>query len=127
MEAWLKFRAEGVTRNIGLSIGSLVFQGLNTVEIILAICIVIMLIRIQRKKYNIKKLAIIIVPMAMLFIQTFYLLPALDERIQLILNNKPTPESKIHLLYVVSEVIKMVGLFWAGSKILNYYNININK
>lgn len=36
MEAWLKFRAEGVTLPIGLGIGRLVFQALNRVEWVLA-------------------------------------------------------------------------------------------
>ena len=33
MEAWLKFQAEGVTQIIGLSIGRLVFNALNKVEL----------------------------------------------------------------------------------------------
>ena len=32
MEAWLKFRAPGVTLPVGLSIGRLIFSALNKVE-----------------------------------------------------------------------------------------------
>lgn len=37
MEAWLKFRAPGITLPLGLGIGRLVFAALNKVEWILAI------------------------------------------------------------------------------------------
>ena len=39
MEAWLKFRAPGVTLPIGLGIGRLVFGALNRVEWILAVVV----------------------------------------------------------------------------------------
>ncbi|HQW87358.1 MAG TPA: hypothetical protein PLH93_09245, partial [Flavobacteriales bacterium] len=39
MEAWLKFRAHGVTLPIGLGIGRLVFQALNRVEWALAVAL----------------------------------------------------------------------------------------
>jgi len=41
MEAWLKFRAEGITMPLGLSIGRLVFDALNKVEWVLAIAILL--------------------------------------------------------------------------------------
>ena len=41
MEAWLKFRAAGVTLPIGLGIGRLVFQALNKVEWVLVIAILV--------------------------------------------------------------------------------------
>ncbi len=44
LEAPLKFRAPGVTLPIGLGIGRLVFRALNTVEVVLAIVILVSLI-----------------------------------------------------------------------------------
>ena len=49
--AWLKFRAEGVSREIGLSIGKLVFTALNRVEIVLLVSVWIIHI-IQEKIQN---------------------------------------------------------------------------
>ena len=51
MEAWLKFQAEGVSREIGLSIGKLVFTALNRVEIVLLVSVWIIHI-IQKKIQN---------------------------------------------------------------------------
>ncbi|RYG21549.1 MAG: hypothetical protein EOO07_02375, partial [Chitinophagaceae bacterium] len=45
LEAWLKFRAPGVTLPIGLGIGRLVFAALNKVEWIFAVAIMISNIR----------------------------------------------------------------------------------
>lgn len=44
MEAWLKFRASGITLPLGLGIGQLVFNALNKVEWTLAIIIMLNLI-----------------------------------------------------------------------------------
>ena len=40
MEAWLKFRAPGITLPLGLGIGRLVFNALNKVEWIFALVII---------------------------------------------------------------------------------------
>lgn len=40
MEAWLKFRAPGITLPLGLGIGRLVFNALNKVELVLAVIII---------------------------------------------------------------------------------------
>jgi len=45
MEAWLKFRAPGVTLPIGLGIGKLIFAALNKVEWVFGIVIFIMLLK----------------------------------------------------------------------------------
>ena len=44
LETPLKFRAPGITVPLGLSIGRLVFRALNTVEIVLAIALIIALL-----------------------------------------------------------------------------------
>ena len=41
MEAWLKFRAPGITVPLGLGIGRLVFNALNKVELVFAIVVLI--------------------------------------------------------------------------------------
>ncbi|MGB0437686.1 MAG: hypothetical protein ACPGIJ_12045, partial [Mycobacterium sp.] len=41
VEAPLKFRAPGVTLKIGLGIGRLVFRALNTMEVLLALTIIV--------------------------------------------------------------------------------------
>jgi uncharacterized membrane protein (DUF485 family) len=41
MEAWLKFRAPGITVPLGLGIGRLVFNALNKVELVFALIVII--------------------------------------------------------------------------------------
>ena len=44
--------------------------------------------------------------MVVLVIQSIWLLPKLDERAQMIIQNIKVKESKIHILYVILELIK---------------------
>lgn len=108
MEAWLKFQAPGVTREAGLSIGSLVFGVLNKVEIFFSLLLIVAMVRLKNEKHLF--FAGLIFVMAILAVQSFFLLPELDRRIQLIINGTTPPESPLHLYYVILEVIKVIGL-----------------
>jgi hypothetical protein len=44
MEAWLKFRAPGVTLPVGLSIGKLVFTALNRMEWVFVFILMVLLV-----------------------------------------------------------------------------------
>lgn len=115
MEAWLKFRAPGVTLEIGLGIGRLVFGYLNKVEWAFAILI---LICITSTCHTIKtaKNLFYFFSLLILTIQTFYLLPLLDDRaLQYINHLNPSP-SKLHMFYIILEFIKTLGLFAFGIK-----------
>jgi hypothetical protein len=46
-----------------------------------------------------------------LILQTTWLLPALDTRAMLHIENKPVPHSNLHFLFVGGEVLKVAGLF----------------
>lgn len=120
MEAWLKFQAEGVTLKIGLSIGSLVFNALNKVELILAIGILITLV-LTKNNIKIGLLKRMLLPYSILLFQSCYLLPVLDKRILSIQQGFPIPKSYDHLWYVILEVIKITALILIGIQILNRY------
>lgn len=111
MEAWLKFRAPGVSLPIGLGIGKLVFGALNIVEWILAVIIGIGLIRINELKNYGFGVALII-----LLIQSFWLLPGLNARADSIIGGKVVEDSLLHLYYVGIEVIKLLLLIGFGCK-----------
>lgn len=112
MEAWLKFQAEGVTREIGLSIGKLVFTALNRVELVLLLIVwVILIFQKQYKKWQLSIGNIMIwVLTAILAIQTFWLLPELVERAELIIAGIKPPGSPVHLFYGLFELIKVIVL-----------------
>ena len=115
MEAWLKFRADGVTLPIGLGIGRLVFQALNRVEWALALAVLADLLwhRVARPPRW-----LIALPLFILIIQSLWLLPALDERaLQAIHGHLPGP-SHLHLLYVAGEVVKVAALIILGTRLV---------
>lgn len=113
MEAWLKFRAPGITLPLGLGIGSLVFKALNLMEWLFALLIAARFIlnRNRERSSRITQYGIIII---LLLIQTFWLLPALDTRIPLYQQGLEVPSSPLHIYYVVAEVFKVTLLFIVG-------------
>ncbi|WP_299159603.1 hypothetical protein [uncultured Tenacibaculum sp.] len=115
MEAWLKFKANGVTTQIGLSIGRLIFKALNTVELSLAIIILVTLL-LNKNSNLLKKL---LLPFVILVIQTFYLLPVLDERAIKIIANISVEKSYNHILYVLLELLKIITLLLTGIQIIH--------
>lgn len=108
MEAWLKFRIEGVTLNIGLRIGKKIFRALNRMEwVLLASYSMFWSYGLNTSNRLITTLSILLV--IILAIQTFYLLPRLEKRIDLILTGENVIKSKHHLYFIAAEVLK-VGL-----------------
>lgn len=113
MEAWLKFRAPGITVPLGLGIGRLVFNALNKVELVFAIVILINIFWQTSDILKWQNLAFA-VPFALLLIQTFWLLPALDARAELHIQGQYVPSSNLHFYYVGMELVKIVGLSLFG-------------
>lgn len=114
MEAWLKFRAPGVTLPIGLGIGRLVFAALNKVEWVFAVTILISNIRTVRK---IKISPFYVIVVLILILQTVWLLPALDARALLYIEAKPVPPSSLHLYFAIAEGIKFLLLLIFGIRL----------
>ncbi len=117
MEAWLKFRAPGVTLPIGLGIGRLVFAALNKMEWILFLSIIASLFPfrnvIQTSKFTLSIGAI------MLAMQTIWLLPALDHRAELYITGAEVQPSNLHIYYVITEGIKMISLLLLGRSLFS--------
>lgn len=113
MEAWIKFRAPGVSLAAGLSIGRLVFDALNKVEWVLAVLIFLNLLlkkSLLLVRYNWSFYLVV----TLLILQTFWLLPALDVRASLVMQFQTVPPSHFHFYFVGMEVIKVVCLFVFG-------------
>lgn len=109
MEAWLKFRAPGITVPLGLGIGKLVFNALNKVELVFAFVIIVNTLWNTSDILKWQNLTFV-VPLILLLIQTFWLLPALDARAELHIQGQSVPPSNLHFYYVGMEVAKVVGL-----------------
>ncbi|WP_405266236.1 hypothetical protein [Cellulophaga sp. Ld12] len=123
MEAWLKFRAPGIDTALGLGIGQLVFSALNKVEITSAIVILVLSVA-SKEKNSLRLQGLFYTAVAILVLQSAWLLPALDERANLIREGVVLGKSKLHLWYVLVEIIKITCLILFGFRSFKYLNKN---
>jgi hypothetical protein len=113
MEAWLKFRAPGVTLPEGLGIGKLVFTALNRMEWVFVFILMILLVP-HIKKFSSAFISISGTVIGLLMLQTLWLLPQLTHRAELIIAGYQPGESYIHLLFGIAEVLKVLFLLYLG-------------
>lgn len=118
LEAWLKFRAPGVTASIGLSIGRLVFGALNKIEWLLAMVLMIGTIARQEPLLSAGNVVISAI-WTILIVQTAWLLPVLNKRAQQVINHQPVKPSSRHVIFIAAELIKVGLLLTAGISLLN--------
>lgn len=116
MEAWLKFRAPGITVPLGLGIGRIVFSALNKVEWVFSIAMLINLLFPLGYKFSLASIAYLI-PVLLLILQTVWLLPALDIRAELHIQGETVPPSNLHFYYVGMEAMKVICLAVFGTSL----------
>lgn len=115
IETPLKFRAPGVTLQIGLGIGRLVFRALNTAEAVLAIAVCASLAA-QRPTIGIVIAAAVAV--LALVAQVAFVRPRLGRRSDAVLAGEEGPRSRAHWAYVGLEILKVIALIIAGVSLL---------
>ena len=115
LEAPLKFRAPGVTLQLGLGIGRLVFRALNACELLLAVIIGVTLLDHES---SVGADASIVVAVGSLLVQTVLLRPMLSKRTTAVLAGEERQRSVVHYFYIGFEVIKVVALITAGVLLL---------
>ena len=116
LEAPLKFRAPGVTLEVGLGIGRLVFRALNFCEVLFAALIV------GTFAFDAPALRVEIaaaVAIGSLFVQVLLVRPALTRRSDAVLAGADAPRSRGHYVYIGFEVIKAMSLLVTGMLLLN--------
>ena len=111
LEAPLKFRAPGVTLQIGLGIGRVVFRALNVCEVLLAVTVVVAVWAGGAGTLGIAAVAVAVV---MLTVQIVAVRPALTRRSDQVLAGAEGPRSHAHVVYVGLEVVKVIALVAAG-------------
>ena len=119
LEAPLKFRAPGITIQLGLGIGRLVFRALNACEIALAVLVAVALV-IGRPCTG--AIAAALVAVGALLVQLIAVRPRLTRRSDAVLADASQAEagrSTAHYVYVVFEVIKVVALLVGGILLLS--------
>lgn len=116
LEAPLKFRAPGITLQLGLGIGRLVFRALNAAEAVWAVIVVVAVIVGSWAGPAVPVAAGIAV--GALLVQLVAVRPALTLRSDAVLAGHEGPRSSAHLVYVAIEVVKVAALIWLGVAVL---------
>jgi len=114
MESWLKFKTPGLEVPMGLSIGRLVFKGLNRVEWAFCLLIWLSCFMLGFDRLPLLLSAIYLLLTIFLFLQAFWLLPAMSKRVEARLHGEALPPSSLHFWYVGMEMIKAVTLIFSG-------------
>ncbi len=115
LEAPLKFRAPGVTHQVALGIGRLVFRALNVCELVLATAIVISLVVASPVP---EATVAVAAAAAALLAQILAVRPALSRRSDAVLAGADGPRSHAHRWYIALEVVKVVALLFTGMALL---------
>jgi hypothetical protein len=118
LEAPLKFRAPGITIQLGLGIGRLVFKALNLCEVALA---AVALASAVLGHARTGAIVALVVAVAALGAQVVGVRPALTRRSDAVLADAAVAESgrsHAHLVYVGFELAKVVALLVGGALLL---------
>lgn len=107
LEAPLKFRAPGVTTELGLGIGRLVFRALNIVEAVLAAVLLVAAVVLAPAGAVWIWLAIAVV---ILVVQLAVVRPPLSRRSDRVLAGEELPRSTAHYWYIGLEIAKVIAL-----------------
>jgi len=116
LETPLKFRAPGVTLQIGLGIGRLVFRALNLVELVFATVLVVVLLVAAPPARVVVGVALAV---TVLVVQVAMVRPVLTRRSDRALAGESPPRSRAHYWYVGLELVKLVALPTTGVMVMN--------
>lgn len=123
MESWLKFQAPGVTLSAGLGIGKIVFGALNKMEWVFALIVFIYFVLNRGAPGKLWYGCVVLILIA----QTFWLLPGLDARADIIISGKETPPSSLHWIFVIAELVKVVLLLFFSIALFKRYARNTDQ
>ncbi|KHL03505.1 hypothetical protein [Sinomonas humi] len=119
LEAPLKFRAPGITIELGVGIGRLVFRALNTAECVLAAVVVVCLVALggSTPAAAVVLMAILVV---VLVLDVAVLRPRMDRRYTSGNVSDAMPRHSLHLWYVGLELVKVASLVILGISALTH-------
>jgi hypothetical protein len=99
----VKFLAPSLALPVALDVGRQTFTAFNRVELVLAVAL-LACVAVGRMRWVGLGLAAILA--ALVAVQTFWLLPALDARVEIILQGGTPPASGLHVLYIWADALK---------------------
>lgn len=114
-----KFQAPSLTMPVALDVGRAQFQWLGMAEAVCAIAILALLLW-RRRAPGWPLLA----ALGLFALQRLWLMPLLDERTLAVIAGQPVGESRLHLVYVAAEIVKIGLLLWASCRIAQARNFS---
>ena len=102
-----KFLAPSLTLPVALDVGRQTFAIFNKVEWLYIVVAALLLMLGVRRAATVIGLAVVALVVAS---QTFWMLPALDARVGMIIAGGMPPPSRLHTLYIVAEIAKLLAL-----------------
>ena len=115
LESPLRFTVATLPREAAFDLGQVVFNALNTVELVLLLILAV-LVGISG---NARQLRLGFALLAlMVAVQSIWLLPELTERAAMVVAGIDPPVSIVHRAYVTTEITKLLTLFWLGLRSL---------
>ena len=115
-EAPLKFRAPGVTLQIGLGIGRMVFRALNAAELVLG---AVVLVALEFEPPPARVMVAILVAVVVLAVQLVAVRPSLTRRSDAVLAGEEGQERlRGHYAYIGLELTKAIALLVSGILLL---------
>ena len=107
----VKFRAESLSLPVALDVGRQTFHLMGRVEIALAVGMVAVAVLLAiRQGVGVWVGAAIGLVIIIVIAQALVLLPRLDARTSAIIDGEVLASSRLHLVYVASEIIKLATL-----------------
>ena len=107
-----KFWAHSLTLPVALDVGRQTFQFFNKLELGALAALSILIFSLKQTWFP---RAMVLLIAALLALQFLWLLPALDQRVEVFLSGAVPPESQLHKVYIACDVWKLVllaGLAW---------------
>lgn len=102
-----KFLAPSLPLTVALDVGRHTFAVFNKVEWLFCATMVAGLMLGTRTAFNVAGVAVAVL---VVILETFWLLPTLDQRVGMIIAGQQPPPSSLHTVYIVLEFAKLVAL-----------------
>ncbi|MFS4470312.1 hypothetical protein [Chryseobacterium sp. T20] len=109
LETPLKFQVPGITLQIALGLGKLMF-GLSSKIQWGFLIVILLLMSVSWKNHTKIDFIILIILFSILAIEQFWLLPILDSRVDLLSSGKALPPTPLHDYFIYAETAKALML-----------------
>lgn len=102
----VKFLAPSLTLPVALDVGRQTFMVFNITELVCAFALMALALLAASRRPQVLAGGVLL----LVVIQTIWLLPVLDARVEIILQGDMPPPSQLHTLYIAMDVLKLALL-----------------